>query len=155
MMKKIIMTLIVLSIAIPVTLMAGDKEEIIEQIMKSNAYMNKNKKTMQEYSTKGALEFWSSGGLIHEISPLGRPDYYDSVNMTIKHIEVIVLVPGKAAVAMYYSEGSMKPKGSPAVSHYMTRVTQAYVKENNSWKIRASHWSPVMGGSGTSQASTK
>ncbi|MBT3663657.1 MAG: hypothetical protein HN536_08530, partial [Candidatus Marinimicrobia bacterium] len=50
-MKKIIMTLIVLSIAIPVTLMAGDKEEIIEQIMKGNAYLNKNKKAMQEYST--------------------------------------------------------------------------------------------------------
>lgn len=153
-MKKIIMTLIVLSMAIPMTLMAGDKEEIIEQIMKGNAYMNKNKKTMQEYSTKGALEFWSSGGLIHKISPSGRPDYYDSVNMTIKHIEVIVLVPGKAAVAMYYSEGSMKPKGSPAVSHYMTRVTQAYVKEGDGWKIRASHWSPITGGSGTSQAST-
>ena len=153
-MKKIIMTLIVLSMAIPMTLMAGDKEEIIEQIMKGNAYMNKNKKTMQEYSTKGALEFWSSGGLIQEISPLGRPDYYDSINMTIKHIEVIVLVPGKAAVAMYYSEGSMKPKGSPAVSHYMTRGTQAYVKEGDGWKIRASHWSPITGGSGTSQAST-
>ena len=153
-MQKIIMTLIVLSMAIPMTLMAGDKEEIIEQIMKGNAYMNKNKKTMQEYSTKGALEFWSSGGLIHEISPLGRPDYYDSINMTIKHIEVIVLVPGKAAVAMYYSEGSMKPKGSSAVSHYMTRVTQAYVKEGDGWKIRASHWSPITGGSGTSQAST-
>jgi len=76
-MKKIIMTLIVLSIAIPVTLMAGDKEEIIEQIMKGNAYLNKNKKAMQEYSTKGALEFWSSGGLIHEISPSGRPESYE------------------------------------------------------------------------------
>mgnify|MGYP003957403079 FL=1 len=148
------MTLIVLSIAIPVTLMAGDKEEIIEQIMKGNAYLNKNKKAMQEYSTKGALEFWSSGGLIHEISPSGRPESYEKVNMSIKHIEVIVLVPGKAAVAMYYSEGSMKPKGSPAVSHYMTRVTQAYVKEGDGWKIRASHWSPILGGSGTSQSST-
>ena len=153
-MKKIIMTLIVLSIAIPVTLMAGDKEEIIEQIMKGNAYLNKNKKAMQEYSTKGALEFWSSGGLIHEISPSGRPESYEKVNMSIKHIEVIVLVPGKAAVAMYYSEGSMKPKGSPAVSHYMTLDTQAYVKEGDGWKIRASHWSPISGGSGTSQAST-
>ena len=110
---------------------------------------------MAEYSEKGALEFWSSGGLMHEVGSAGRLGSYDNVNMSIKHIEVLVLVPGKAAVAMYYSEGSMKPKGSPAVSHYMTRVTQAYVKENNSWKIRATHWSPVMGGSGTTQASTK
>jgi len=56
-MKKIIMTLIVLSIAIPVTLIAGDKEEIIEQIMKGNAYMNKNKKTMQEYCTHGSVRW--------------------------------------------------------------------------------------------------
>ena len=73
--------------------------------------------------------------------------------MKPKHIEVIVLVPGKAAVAMYYSEGSMKPKGAAAVSHYMTRVTQAFVKEDNKWKVRASHWSPIQGGSGTSQTS--
>jgi len=39
------------------------------------------------------------------------------------------------------------------VSHYLTRVTQVYVKEGGSWKIRASHWSPVSGGSGTSQSS--
>ena len=31
-MKKIIMTLIVLSMAIPMTLMAGDKEDIVKQI---------------------------------------------------------------------------------------------------------------------------
>lgn len=154
-MKKNIMILMILSIVIPVTLIAGDKEEIINQILKSNEYLNKNKRPMAEYSEKGALEFWSSGGLMHEVGSAGRLGSYDNVNMSIKHIEVLVLVPGKAAVAMYYSEGSMKPKGSPAVSHYMTRVTQAYVKENNSWKIRATHWSPVMGGSGTTQASTK
>jgi len=123
------MTLIMLSIVIPVTLIAGDKEEIINQILKSNEYLNKNKRPMAEYSEKGALEFWSSGGLMHEVGSAGRLGSYENVNMSIKHIEVLVLVPGKAAVAMYYSEGSMKPKGSPAVSHYMTRVTQAYVKE--------------------------
>ena len=73
--------------------------------------------------------------------------------MTVKHVEVIILVPEKAAVAMYYQEGSMKPKGAPAVSHYMTRVTQAFVKEGGIWKVSASHWSPITGGSGTSQTS--
>jgi hypothetical protein len=45
----------------------------------------------------------------------------------------------------------MKPKNAEMVGHYMTRVTEAYVKEDGAWKLRAAHWSPVKGGSGTSQ----
>ena len=135
-------------------LLAGDKEDLIKQIMASNDYVNKTKTNMSEYSKEGALEFWSSGGLLHEVGPDGRSDEYESFNMSIKHVEVLILVPKKAAVAMYYSEGSMTPKGSKPVSHYMTRVTQAFVKENGEWRIRASHWSPIMGGTGTSQTAT-
>ena len=136
-------------------ILAGDVDEIKNQIMNNNEYSNKNNRSVNEYSNNGALEFWSSGGLIQEIDPDGRPEEYDYFNIKVKHIEVIVLVPEKAAVAMYYSEGSMKPKNSPAVNHYLTRVTQAYVNENGKWKIRASHWSPIQGGSGTSQTSTE
>ena len=134
-------------------ILAGDVDEIKNQIMNNNEYSNKNNRSVNEYSKNGALEFWSSGGLIQEIDPDGRPEEYDYFNIKVKHIEVSVLVPEKAAVAMYYSEGSMKPKNSPAVNHYMTRVTQAYVKEDGQWKVRASHWSPIQGGSGTSQTS--
>jgi hypothetical protein len=134
-------------------ILASDVDEIKNQIMNNNEYSNKNNRSVNEYSKNGALEFWSSGGLIQEIDPDGRPEEYDYFNLKVKHIEVIVLVPEKAAVAMYYSEGSMKPKNSPAVNHYMTRVTQAYVKEDGQWKVRASHWSPIQGGSGTSQTS--
>ena len=136
-------------------LVAGDVEEIKKQIMDNNEYSNKNNRSVNEYSKNGALEYWSSGGLIQEIDPDGRPEEYDYFNIKVKHIEVVVLVPKKAAVAMYYSEGSMKPKNSPAVNHYLTRVTQAYVNENGKWKVRASHWSPIQGGSGTSQTSTE
>ena len=136
-------------------LVAGDVEEIKNQIMDNNEYSNKNNRSVNEYSKSGALEYWSSGGLIQEIDPDGRPEVYDYFNIKVKHIEVVVLVPKKAAVAMYYSEGSMKPKNSPAVNHYLTRVTQAYVNENGKWKVRASHWSPIQGGSGTSQTSTE
>ena len=136
-------------------LVAGDVEEIKKQIMDNNEYSNKNNRSINEYSKNGALEYWSSGGLIQEIDPDGRPEEYDYFNIKVKHIEVVVLVPKKAAVAMYYSEGSMKPKNSPSVNHYLTRVTQAYVNENGKWKIRASHWSPIQGGSGTSQTSTE
>ena len=143
-----------LTVFFSTVLLAGDKEDIIKQIMASNNYVNKNKTNMSEYSKDGALEFWSSGGLLHEVEPGGRSDEYESFNMSIKHVEVLILVPKKAAVAMYYSEGSMTPKGSKPVGHYMTRVTQAFVKENGEWRIRASHWSPIMGGAGTSQTAT-
>ena len=132
---------------------AGDVDEVKKQIISSSEYLSKNKRSINDYSKEGGLEFWSSGGLMHEIDPNGRPEVYDYANVKPKHIEIIILVPGKAAVAMYYSEGAMKPKGSPAVSHYMTRVTQAFVKESGKWKVRASHWSPIQGGAGTSQTS--
>ena len=61
------------------------------------------------------------------------------------------LVEGKAAVAMFYSEGAMQPEGSDLVPHYLTRATQVFVKEDGKWKTRASHWSALQGGSGTSQ----
>jgi len=132
---------------------AGDVEDIKQQIMDNNEYFRKNKRGADEYSNLGALEFWSSGGLMQKVESNERPELYDYVNLDVKHIEVIVLVPKKAAVAMYYSEGSMKPKNSEAVGHYLTRVTRAYIKEDGQWRVRASHWSPVMGGSGTSQTS--
>ena len=109
---------------------AGDAEDVKNSIKKSFNYLNKMKKSENNYSKDGALEFWSSGGLMQTIDPSGRPETYDYVNINPKHIEVIVLAEGKAAVAMYYSEGNMKPKNSTAVSHYLTRVSQTFVKED-------------------------
>ena len=128
------------------------EKEVTQTILESNAYTNQNLKgRTDDYSSKGALEFWSSGGLLQEISPAGRPDDFDAVNITPKNIRVTALVEGQAAVAHYYSEGSLKPKGAPAVGHYLTRVTQVFVKEAGKWRLRSSHWSPVSAGSGTTQ----
>ena len=78
------------------------------------------------------------------------------VNMKTKHIEIVVLVPKKAAVAMYYMEGSMKPEGSNwDVSNYLTRVSQTFAKEKGKWVVKTSHFSPVQGGQGTTATSTK
>lgn len=127
--------------------------EITQWLVEDNAYTLENLKGRGDsYSRDGALEFWSSGGLLHEVENTGRPEAFDSYNIRLKHIHVIPIAGGEAAVAHYYSEGSMKPKGSAAVSHYLTRVTQVFVKENGEWKVRSSHWSPVSGGSGTSQS---
>jgi len=130
------------------------EQEVTKTIIDNNAYSNTNLKGRgDEMSKDGSVEFWSSGGLLHEIPGGTAPQEFESVSIDLKHIRVITLVPGQAAVAQYYSEGSMKPKGSPAVSNYRTRVTQVFVKEGGKWKVRAAHWSPIAGGSGTSQTS--
>ena len=128
------------------------EQEVIKSIMDGNAYAKKNLKDQDDTVSKdGSLEFWSSGGLLQEVEPGTEPDEYESVNIDAKHIRVIFLVPGQIAVAQFYSEGSMDPKGSAAVSNYRTRATQVLVKEGGTWKVRAAHWSPIAGGSGTSQ----
>jgi len=135
---------------------AGDKEEIVKSITSAIDYLNKNKTTYNNYSSNGALEFWSSGGLLNDIPKAGPNIDYDFVNMKTKHIEVIILVPKKAAVAMYYMEGSMKPKGSNwDVSNYLTRVSQTFAKENGKWVVKTSHFSPVQGGQGTTKTAVE
>lgn len=130
-------------------------QEVRQTILAAYKYSNQHKKAVADaYSKDGALEFWSSGGLLHEISPGGRLETYESISIHPKHIRVLTLVEGKAAVAHYYAEGSMKPTGSPAVAHYMTRATEVFVKEGGKWKTRSAHWSPVTGGAGTSQAAS-
>ncbi len=128
------------------------EQEVIKTIMDGNAYAKKNLKGQDDDVSKdGSLEFWSSGGFLQELKAGSEPDEFESVNIDAKHIHVITLVPGQIAVAQYYSEGSMAPKGSAAVSNYRTRATQVFVKEKGKWKVRAAHWSPITGGSGTSQ----
>jgi hypothetical protein len=131
--------------------MATEKE-VTQSIVDSNAYVRKNLQGMPgEYSKDGAVEFWSSGGLMQEIPANTRPEEFVAYNVNPKHIRVTTVVPGQVAVAHFYAEGSMQPKGGTAVSNYRTRVSQVFVKEDGKWKIRASHWSPITGGAGTSQ----
>ncbi len=128
------------------------EQEVIKTIMDGNAYAKENLMDQDDtVSQDGSLEFWSSGGFLQELRAGSAPQEYESINIDAKHIQVITLVPGQIAVAQFYSEGSMAPKGSAAVSNYRTRATQVFVKENGMWKVRAGHWSPIAGGSGTSQ----
>ena len=153
-MKKI--TTIISLFAVMSFSYANDKDEITKEIVKAIDYLNKNNSTYNNYSSDGALEFWSSGGLLNYIPSTGPNINYELVNMKTKHIEVVVLVPKKAAVAMYYMEGSMKPEGSNwDVSNYLTRVSQTFAKEKGKWVVKTSHFSPVQGGQGTTATSTK
>ena len=133
---------------------ADTAEEVRAAIIESNDYANKNlKDTPDTVSKDGAPQFWSSGGLMQWVPADGQISEYEYQTMSPKHIEVITLVEGQAAVAMYYSEGRFKVKGGEPVNNYLTRVTQVYVKEDGKWKVRAAHWSPIAGGSGTNQNS--
>jgi hypothetical protein len=128
------------------------EQEVIQTIVEDYEYGNTNLVTLaQSYSRHGALEFWSSGGLLHEIPPGGGAEELDAFNIQPKHIKVITLVEGQAAVAHFYAEGSLKPKGASAVDNYLVRATVVYVKEDGAWKIRSSHYSAITGGLGTSQ----
>lgn len=102
-------------------------------------------------SSRGAMQFWSSGGLMLRSMPSDPPIEYDSFSIEPKHIEVIPLSEDAAAV-LYYAEGSMQPRGRNPVARYLTRVMEVYVRENGAWKARAGHWSPLVGGAGTSRA---
>lgn len=129
-------------------------DEIKEAILSGNAYVRENLRDRPgDISQDGALQFWSSGGLVQKASAGDTVSEYDHFAITPKHIKVMELPGGEAAVAMYYSEGSMQIKGGKAVDHYMTRVLEVYVKEGGKWVVRAAHWSPIASGSGTAQTS--
>ena len=128
------------------------EREVRQTILDSNEYTKENNRgSRDDYSKDGAVEFWSSGGVMHKVGPDDAAGDFDEYNIDVYHIKVTTLVPGQAAVAHYYSQGSMKPKGAPRVPNYFTRVSQVFVKEDGAWKVRSSHWSAVLGGSGTTQ----
>ena len=138
------------------TAMADTDTEVRQVILDHLAHMNQelNQDPMR-LSKDGSKEFFSSGGLLNHLDRTSGGNTFEMFEGSIKHIEVVVLVEGQAAVAHFYQEAMMKPTGLPAVPNYRTRVTQIFVKEEGGWKIRAAHWSPLMGGAGTSQTVIK
>ncbi len=138
------------------TVMADTAAEVRQVILDDLAHMNQelNQDPMR-LSKDGSKEFNSSGGLLNHLDRTSGGNTFEMFEGSIKHIEVVVLVEGQAAVAHFYQEAMMKPTGLPAVPNYRTRVTQIFVKEEGDWKIRAAHWSPLMGGAGTSQTVIK
>ena len=138
------------------TVMADTATEVRQVILDDLAHMNQelNQDPMR-LSKDGSKEFFSSGGLLNHLERTSGGNTFEMFEGSIKHIEVVVLVEGQAAVAHFYQEAMMQPTGLPAVPNYRTRVTQVFVKEEGDWKIRAAHWSPLMGGAGTSQTVIK
>jgi hypothetical protein len=141
-------------VLVPTVAVADTADEIKALIMQDNADSRKTLSAGSEGLSKhGSLEFWSSGGLMQYVPADSPTATWDKYALTPKHIKVITLVKDQAAVAMYYSEGSFQESGQKPVSHYMTRVTGVYVKEDGKWKQRAAHYSPIAAGQGTQQTS--
>jgi len=142
--------------ALSSTVMADTASEVRQVVLDQIAHLNQelNQDPMR-LSKDGSKEFNSSGGLLNHLERTSGGTTFEMFEGSIKHIEVVVLVEGQAAVAHFYQEAMMKPTGLPAVPNYRTRVTQIFVKEEGDWKIRAAHWSPLMGGAGTSQTVIK
>jgi hypothetical protein len=141
-------------VLMPTIAAADTADEIKAKIMQDSADTRKNLAgNSADISKHGSLEFWSSGGLMQHV-PADSPNAtWEQFALTVKHIKVVTLVEDQAAVAMYYSEGSFHETGQEPVSHYMTRVTVAYAKEDGEWKQRAAHYSPIAAGQGTQQTS--
>ena len=138
------------------TVMADTATEVRQVILDDLAHANQelNQDPMR-LSKDGSKEFNSSGGLLNHLERTSGGNTFEMFEGSIKHIEVVVLVEGQAAVAHFYQEAMMKPTGLPAVPNYRTRVTQIFVKEDSGWKVRSAHWSPLMGGAGTSRTIVK
>jgi hypothetical protein len=131
------------------------EQEVAQFIIDLYEYNNTHLQNRpDDYSRHGSLAFWSSGGLLQETSATSEPEEYDVFSIQPKHITVVTLVEGEAAVALFYAEGSLKPKGLPVANNYLVRVTAVCVKEDGAWKFRSEHYSAVLGGSGTSQTAT-
>jgi hypothetical protein len=151
---KLALITLVGAVLMPMIAAADTADEIKAFIMEDNAYTRKNLAGKSgDVSKHGSLEFWSSGGLMQHLPADAPGGKFEQFALTVKHIKVITLVEDQAAVAMYYSEGSFHEAGQKPVSHYMTRVTVAYAKEDGEWKQRAAHYSPIAAGQGTQQTS--
>ena len=131
------------------------ENEIEERIKASYAFTAENlADNPEETSVHGSLAFWSSGGLLQEVSRSDAPEMYAFFNLVPKHIQVVPLAEG-VAMAQFYVEGSYQPRNGSPVAHYLTRVTQVFVQEEGEWRIRGAHFSPVAGGSGTHVTAVK
>ena len=156
-MKKRLTSALALTVCVlSSTVMADTATEVRQVILDDLAHANQElEQDPMRLSKDGSKEFFSSGGLLNHLDRTSGGNTFEMFEGSIKHIEVVVLVEGQAAVAHFYQEAMMQPTGLPAVPNYRTRVTQIFVKEEGDWKIRAAHWSPLMGGAGTSQTVIK
>lgn len=155
MLKRALLTAVVGALlAVPVPVLGQDATwQVVRQQIRDNYEFNRENLSAdpEAYSSEGAIEFWSSGGLVQWVPGDAPVSQYDAFNVYPKHIWVTMLADDQVAVANFYAEGSFQPQDGSPVDDYLTRVTQILIMEDGRWKVRSSHFSPLMGGSGTYQ----
>ena len=151
-MKKLMLPVVLLFVSINLFAQsaAKDVQEITNMILEQQKVTNTTQIDARNFAEQGNYSFNSTGGLLN-YNPRPKGNKFDGVNLQAKHIQIVSLVPGKAAIAMYYNEGSIQPKGYGAVAHYLTRTSETFVNENGKWVMVTGHYSPITGGQGTSQ----
>ena len=156
MLRSMLLMVATITMLMPATALAQEREEIAREIRRmiidQYAYGRENLKDLPDtIAEAGSVDFWSSGGLIQRLAADAAPSEYSVNTLVPKHIRVMLLPGDQSAVVQMYAEGSVGLKGAAVVSHYLARATIVLVKEGGTWKTRASHYSPVTGGSGTNQ----
>ena len=91
------------------TVMADTATEVREVILDDIAHMNQElDQDPMRLSKDGSTEFFSSGGLLTYLDRTSGGNTFEMFQGSIKHIEVVVLVEGQAAVAHFYQEAVMQ-----------------------------------------------
>ena len=152
-MKKVIMLFSALCITTSL-LLADDKSEVADVVNKHWQYQNAKdwKKYVGTLHSEGTMDgdsngsFWSRReATVSAVTEEQSPE--NEFNFTARYIEVDILEKGKVAVAYYYLVGSYNINGVQK-NDYRTRVSQIFVKEKGSWKVKAGHFTPLHSGSG-------
>ena len=136
-------------------LFGGEKSEVSDAIKLHWKYQNKKdwKKFVTTLHSSGVMNGDSNGSFWFKREPTieaitqryGAPK--NKFDFTPRYIEVDILEEGKVAVAYYYLVGSLIMNGV-IKNDYRTRVSQIFVKEGSSWKVKSGHFSPLHSGSG-------
>ena len=155
-MLQLIKTIILLSLVssyLNAVDIQGDIKAVKKVINEAYTHVSKTRKTKDNYSKYGANEFWSNGGFLQYYNnSMKKGNKYEMARVKPRYIEVTILVPGQAAVAMYYVEGWYRLQNEwqglllqegVKFSHkeYSVRISQTFVKEDDTWKVRSSHYS--------------
>ena len=118
-----------------------------QRILETYNHARQTLKMGSEHASEFA--FNSNGSLLQYV-PREQPTELQFAHFSLapSNIHVTTLVEGKAAVAMFYSQGDVQFAGGPMVRGYRTRVSQTWVNDEGGWMMKTAHYSPMAGGEG-------
>jgi len=152
-MKKILIVFAAL-ILVNNNVIAGDKEDITNQIKQLWVNFSNKKVDMSLINPNGSWQASSEGGLWNFQSPKEIQsqiaDSPNTLNFRPYHIEVTIV--GKSqdvAYTNYYLVGTITGRGGKVVANnYRTRASGTLVKQSGKCVSVGDHYSPLHGGSG-------